>query len=128
MLRVVGCCFGCNRRTAGCAVVFAVDSKQCSNRGVGCYRCSQSTHPSHPYAADVDGTLVRSVGEKANAVHKEAFSIAMQRVFGVTAHIDEIEHHGSTDPLILIKVLELHGIGKEEVWEDGGRKPLDLQK
>jgi hypothetical protein len=30
-------------------------------------------------------------------------------------HIDIIPHHGGTDPLIAIKVLEHHGIPKAEV-------------
>jgi hypothetical protein len=36
-------------------------------------------------------------------------------VFGLDTNIDVVEHHGSTDPLIVLKVLEHHGIPKEQV-------------
>eukprot|EP00192_Tetraselmis_astigmatica_P019213 CAMPEP_0117651544 /NCGR_PEP_ID=MMETSP0804-20121206/2151_1 /TAXON_ID=1074897 /ORGANISM="Tetraselmis astigmatica, Strain CCMP880" /LENGTH=253 /DNA_ID=CAMNT_0005457533 /DNA_START=58 /DNA_END=819 /DNA_ORIENTATION=+ len=66
---------------------------------------------------DVDGTLIRSVGEKANHLHKEAFSYCFKAVFGIDTHIDTIQHHGGTDPLIIMKVLENSGIAGEEVME-----------
>jgi hypothetical protein len=40
-------------------------------------------------------------------------------VFGLDTHIDVIKHHGGTDPLIILAVLEHHGIPKEQVA--GGR-------
>lgn len=64
---------------------------------------------------DVDGTLIHSVGNEANKLHKAAFSHGFRAVFGLDTHIDVVHHHGSTDPLIIIKVLEHHGISKEEV-------------
>jgi hypothetical protein len=36
-------------------------------------------------------------------------------VFGIDTHIDVIEHHGGTDPLIAVKVMMHHGIKKEQV-------------
>eukprot|EP00204_Picochlorum_oklahomense_P003954 CAMPEP_0118802808 /NCGR_PEP_ID=MMETSP1161-20130426/12293_1 /TAXON_ID=249345 /ORGANISM="Picochlorum oklahomensis, Strain CCMP2329" /LENGTH=254 /DNA_ID=CAMNT_0006731159 /DNA_START=97 /DNA_END=861 /DNA_ORIENTATION=- len=66
---------------------------------------------------DVDGTLVRSVGENANKLHKEAFATAFSRVFSIDTTIDVIPHHGSTDPLILLKVLEYHGIDATHAME-----------
>ncbi|KXZ54465.1 hypothetical protein GPECTOR_4g530 [Gonium pectorale] len=63
---------------------------------------------------DVDGTLIHSVGAHANLLHKAAFSHGFKDVFGLDTHIDVVHHHGSTDPLIIIKVLEHHGIQKEE--------------
>jgi hypothetical protein len=36
-------------------------------------------------------------------------------VFQLDTTIDVVEHHGSTDPLIILKVLEHHGIPQAEV-------------
>lgn len=66
---------------------------------------------------DVDGTLVRSLGENANKLHKEAFAEAFKQVFGLDTTIDVIEHHGSTDGLILVRVVEFHGIDKKKAME-----------
>lgn len=66
--------------------------------------------------ADVDGTLIRSIGKEANKLHKECFTVGFKEVFGLDTHIDIIPHHGGTDPLIVLKVLEHHGVAKEEVW------------
>lgn len=64
---------------------------------------------------DVDGTLIHSIGKDANKLHKECFSAGFKEVFGLDTHIDIIPHHGGTDPLIAIKVLQHHGISKDEV-------------
>jgi phosphoglycolate phosphatase len=61
---------------------------------------------------DVDGTLIHSVGPTANKLHKEAFAAAFRQVFDIDTTIDVVPHHGSTDPLILVKVLEFHGISE----------------
>ncbi|KAL4452286.1 hypothetical protein ABPG75_007948 [Micractinium tetrahymenae] len=63
---------------------------------------------------DVDGTLVHSVGQRANFLHKQAFTAAFKQVFDLDTNIDVIKHHGSTDALILLKVLVHHGILREE--------------
>jgi phosphoglycolate phosphatase-like HAD superfamily hydrolase len=63
---------------------------------------------------DVDGTLIHSVGPTANKLHKEAFAAAFRQVFDIDTTIDVVPHHGSTDPLILVKVLEFHGISEEK--------------
>jgi hypothetical protein len=68
-----------------------------------------------PPAADVDGTLIHSAGPRANRLHKEAFSAAFAEVFEIDTNIDVVPHHGSTDPLILIKVLQHHGVDKAQV-------------
>eukprot|EP00906_Rhabdomonas_costata_P024185 RCo034801 len=65
---------------------------------------------------DVDGTLMSMDGARHH-LHKEAFSHAFKQVFDIDAHIDEIVHNGSTDPLIMIEVLELHGVSREKVIE-----------
>jgi hypothetical protein len=65
--------------------------------------------------ADVDGTLIHSIGKEANRLHKECFTAGFKEVFGLDTNIDVVEHHGSTDPLIVLKVLEHHGIPKEQV-------------
>jgi len=63
---------------------------------------------------DVDGTLIRSRGVSANKLHKDAYAQAFKEIFNLDTHIDVIQHHGSTDPLIAIMVLEHHGISKED--------------
>ncbi|GLI60029.1 hypothetical protein VaNZ11_002094, partial [Volvox africanus] len=75
---------------------------------------STSSSPITVVSFDVDGTLIHSVGTEANKLHKAAFSYGFKAVFGLDTHIDVIAHHGSTDPLIIIKVLEHHGISKAE--------------
>jgi phosphoglycolate phosphatase len=52
-------------------------------------------------------------------LHKEAFAHGFRSVFGLETNIDVVKHHGSTDPLIVIKVLEFHGITKEQVRSQG---------
>lgn len=66
---------------------------------------------------DVDGTLIHSVGDRSNQLHKRAFSHALREVFDVETTIDVVQHQGSTDPLILISVLEYHGIPKDKAFE-----------
>ena len=75
---------------------------------------------------DVDGTLIRSTGSNANKLHRDAFSAAFKTVFGLDTTIDVIPHHGSTDTLILVAVLEAHGIDKSKVLVGGseGREGL----
>ncbi|KAL6779565.1 hypothetical protein ACKKBG_A12780 [Auxenochlorella protothecoides x Auxenochlorella symbiontica] len=63
---------------------------------------------------DVDGTLIKSIGARANQLHREAFTAAFKQVFGIDTTIDVIPHHGSTDTLILVAVLVVHGIPKAE--------------
>lgn len=66
---------------------------------------------------DVDGTLIRSRGSRANALHREAFARAFEEVLGVSASIDCVQHHGSTDPLILVAVAEHHGFSRQKAME-----------
>ncbi|KAJ1472920.1 hypothetical protein T484DRAFT_1838401, partial [Baffinella frigidus] len=65
---------------------------------------------------DIDGTIVRQAGPGANAMHTLAFAHAFKEVFGLDAGIDEVKHAGSTDQLILCKVLAHRGLSiKDEV-------------
>ena len=44
-------------------------------------------------------------GVVANAMHRNAFTYALKSVCGFeNASIDEVPHHGMTDPLILLKI------------------------
>lgn len=61
--------------------------------------------------------MLKSIGASANRLHRRAFSHAMNDIFEVDTTIDVVEHHGSTDPLILLAVLEHHGIPKERVMD-----------
>lgn len=63
---------------------------------------------------DVDGTLIHTVGKDANKLHKLAFQEAWRACFQIDTTLDVIQHHGLTDPLILIKVLQHHGIPTEK--------------
>eukprot|EP00201_Polytomella_parva_P003481 CAMPEP_0175075450 /NCGR_PEP_ID=MMETSP0052_2-20121109/22011_1 /TAXON_ID=51329 ORGANISM="Polytomella parva, Strain SAG 63-3" /NCGR_SAMPLE_ID=MMETSP0052_2 /ASSEMBLY_ACC=CAM_ASM_000194 /LENGTH=262 /DNA_ID=CAMNT_0016344145 /DNA_START=95 /DNA_END=883 /DNA_ORIENTATION=- len=76
---------------------------------------AKSDRPLTLISFDVDGTLIESVGEKSNYLHKQAFRVGMKNVFNIDEDIDCIKHHGSTDPLILIKVLEYSGFKREEI-------------
>eukprot|EP00879_Flechtneria_rotunda_P032466 GHRR01035676.1.p1 GENE.GHRR01035676.1~~GHRR01035676.1.p1 ORF type:complete len:161 (+),score=49.62 GHRR01035676.1:178-660(+) len=71
-----------------------------------------SSKPVTLISFDVDGTLIHNIGKDANKLHKECFTAGFKKVFGIDTHIDTIPHHGGTDPLIVIKVLEHHGIPK----------------
>lgn len=66
---------------------------------------------------DIDGTLIRAVGESANRLHKDAFAHAMRVVCQVDTNIDVIKHHGSTDQLVLADVLRHHGVDETRIWE-----------
>lgn len=72
---------------------------------------------------DVDGTLIGSVGDAANKLHRRAFAFCFKEIFGIDTTIDVVKHHGSTDPLIILAVLEYHGIPKEKAMP----KMADLQ-
>ena len=64
--------------------------------------------------------MIHSVGDHANRLHKEAFTAAFKQVFNLDTSIDVIQHHGSTDPLILIKVLtDAHGVDTDQVGSSG---------
>ncbi|KAJ9525773.1 hypothetical protein QJQ45_003403 [Haematococcus lacustris] len=63
---------------------------------------------------DVDGTLIHSIGERANKLHKDAFIYGFKSACGLDTHIDVVKHHGSTDPLICIAVMQHHGMSKED--------------
>ena len=89
---------------------------------------------------DVDGTLIRTVGTDSNRcstwawpaishllcrhckkhvgccrLHKAAFAHAWMKVFNLDTDIDILMHHGMTDPLILVSMLEHHGTSRQEV-------------
>lgn len=68
----------------------------------------------HLITFDVDGTLIRSLGDNANKLHKRAFSHGFKSVFGLDTDIECVRHHGSTDPLIILAVLEHHGVPRDE--------------
>jgi phosphoglycolate phosphatase-like HAD superfamily hydrolase len=59
---------------------------------------------------DIDGTLVRGA-----RCHYQAFVEAVGRYYGVKEDISTINYAGKTDPQILMEVLELGGLGEEEV-------------
>lgn len=54
---------------------------------------------------DIDGTLIEN-----SKAHLKAFSEALMTVYGVNATIDIINHHGMTDPEIIIEVLRKIGL------------------
>ncbi|XP_021747870.1 uncharacterized protein LOC110713729 [Chenopodium quinoa] len=62
---------------------------------------------------DIDRTFIRSTGPNSNHLHRQAFSHALLQVFGIDGTIDVIQHHGSTDPAILVNTLVHYGIPSE---------------
>ncbi len=42
---------------------------------------------------------------------------AWKEIYGLDTNLDVIQHHGNTDPLILIRVAEFHGIAKSDVGD-----------
>eukprot|EP00775_Hariotina_reticulata_P008628 gene8628-8809_t len=82
--------------------------------GIDTNGVAASAKPVTLVSFDVDGTLIHSIGKDANKLHKDCFSAAFKEVFGLDTHIDVVPHHGGTDPLIAIKVLEHCGIPKAE--------------
>ncbi|MBD3230116.1 MAG: HAD hydrolase-like protein [Candidatus Lokiarchaeota archaeon] len=67
----------------------------------------------HLILFDIDGTLV-----KGNKAHLEAFNYVFREIFGVKdADIEEIEHHGLTDELIIRIIMKRHGIRPKEIDE-----------
>lgn len=66
---------------------------------------------------DVDGTLIRSTGQDANRFHKNAFKFGFKKVFNIETSIDCVEHHGSTDKLIIKAVLNYHKVDEERILE-----------
>jgi phosphoglycolate phosphatase-like HAD superfamily hydrolase len=66
---------------------------------------------------DVDGTLIRANGEDANKFHKDAFAHGFREVFGIETTIDVVQHHGSTDQLIVAAVMRYHGVAENIIRE-----------
>ncbi|KAF8378170.1 hypothetical protein HHK36_029507 [Tetracentron sinense] len=62
---------------------------------------------------DVDGTLIHSSGPASNRLHRRAFSHAFLDVFGIEGTIDAIQHHGQTDPGVIVNTLVHYGIPSE---------------
>jgi phosphoglycolate phosphatase-like HAD superfamily hydrolase len=58
------------------------------------------------YLFDIDGTLLNS----RDAVHYEAFLIAMREIYGCPVELAGVPVHGSTDPMILLAALQRSGI------------------
>ncbi|XP_072965179.1 uncharacterized protein [Typha angustifolia] len=60
---------------------------------------------------DVDGTLIGSKGSASNRLHRGAFSHSLLKVFGLQdATIDAVQHHGQTDPAILVNTAVHYGV------------------
>lgn len=62
---------------------------------------------------DVDHTLVRGSGAQ-----KESFSLAIKEVFGIEARMEDIDYQGKTDQMILVDVLEHHGMEKNLIQDN----------
>ncbi|CAL9111534.1 unnamed protein product [Musa acuminata var. zebrina] len=67
---------------------------------------------------DVDGTLIRSTGSASNHLHRQAFAHAFLRVFGLqNATIEAVQHHGQTDPIILVNTAIHYGVSSNVAAE-----------
>jgi phosphoglycolate phosphatase-like HAD superfamily hydrolase len=62
------------------------------------------------YLFDIDGTLLNS----RDAVHYDAFLIAMRELYGRTVGLEGVPVQGSTDPIILLRALEQAGVCEAE--------------
>jgi phosphoglycolate phosphatase-like HAD superfamily hydrolase len=58
------------------------------------------------YMFDIDGTLLNS----RDAVHYDAFLIAMRELYGRSVGLEGVPVQGSTDPIILLRALEQAGV------------------
>lgn len=58
------------------------------------------------YLFDIDGTLLNS----RDAVHYEAFLIAMRELYGCAVGLKGVPVQGSTDPIILLQALQQAGV------------------
>ena len=54
---------------------------------------------------DIDNTLIQS-----SAGHMEALILAVKDIYGLATSIDVINHHGMTDPEIIIRILEKYDV------------------
>ena len=54
---------------------------------------------------DIDNTLIKS-----SAGHMQSLIFAIKDIYGLATSIDVINHHGMTDPEIIIKILGEHGL------------------
>ena len=72
---------------------------------------------------DIDGTLLRATGDRANALHRAAFTAAWEAVLGQGLDVGAIPHQGSTDPLILIKGALHAGLAASAADLMGGPPP-----
>lgn len=63
------------------------------------------------YLFDIDGTLLNV----RDATHYFAFHNAVEKVFGVSSHIDGVPVHGNTDPGILRAVLRREGLSDAQI-------------
>ena len=64
---------------------------------------------------DINKTLI-----PGSLAHKESFSAAFKKIFGITTTIDVINHHGMTDQQIIIDVLK-----KTHLKENGIIKKME---
>jgi phosphoglycolate phosphatase-like HAD superfamily hydrolase len=63
------------------------------------------------YLFDIDGTLLHATGR----AHYNAFSSALERIFGLRTTIDGVRWAGNTDVGILREVLEREGLSGDEL-------------
>lgn len=59
---------------------------------------------------DIDKTLI-----PGSLAHKESFSVAFKKIFGITTTIDIVNYHGMTDQQIIIEVLKKNRLKENEI-------------
>jgi len=59
---------------------------------------------------DVDGTLTKTL-----KAHKDAFSEAVRKVYGIDTSIEILEYHGMTDKQLIIEVLKKNGLSERKI-------------
>ncbi|MBU4350989.1 HAD hydrolase-like protein [Candidatus Parcubacteria bacterium] len=60
---------------------------------------------------DIDGTLIK----KGNKKHTLSFSYAFEKVYGIDASIDIIDHSGKSDKQVILEVLKKKGTSEQRI-------------
>ncbi len=62
---------------------------------------------------DIDGTLVKT----GSGINRNAFHYGVKKTYGIDAYHSEIDPEGMVDNQIVVEVLKLHGLTKEQILE-----------
>lgn len=72
-----------------------------------CWQAASASTVTHLICFDIDGTMLSTKGPGANLHQHTSFRVALKEVWGVDAGLEDLEHAGMTDQMIL---RELHAL------------------